>query len=266
MTIYIDVLICINIIIDYFLINITGSILKTKCLLLRQVLGAVTGAMCSLSILIPQNLSVISYIIRFLSAPIIIYIVYGKANKKLFFQRVSCFLLCSFAFSGLFFVIFQIAKPQNLIVKGGVVYYNLSAVVLVLVSLVVYLLLTFIAKYFKTNNTLTKKVLVVCNETRLLLNCIIDTGSNLKEPFSEKPVLIINHRFQNKLNTDGLLTRVIPFYTVSNEGMFLGFRPNCAKLFNCSEEIPLDIYITFSHKNFADGIDGILPYNATNIL
>ena len=61
MTIYLDVLLSINIIIDYFLINITGGLLKTKCKLSRQIIGAIIGAMCSLTILIPQNLNFVSF-------------------------------------------------------------------------------------------------------------------------------------------------------------------------------------------------------------
>lgn len=266
MTIYLDVLLSINIIIDYFLINITGGLLKTKCKLSRQIIGAIIGAMCSLTILIPQNLNFVSYIIRVISAPIIILTVYGKANVRLLILRTVCFLLCSFSFSGVFFLLFQVFEPRNLVVKGGVVYYNLSATVLVLASLVCYVIITIISKFLKSGNTIYRKVLVVCGNTRVLLNCLVDTGSNLKEPFSEKPVLIINRQFSNKLDLCGLMERVIPFYTAANEGFLLGYYPTYVKVIEGTNEMPLDIFIAFSKEDFKDGIDGILPYNAVNIL
>ena len=266
MTIYVDVLLSINIIIDYFLINITGGLLKTKCKLSRQILGALLGALCSLTILIPISLGILSYIIRVITAPIIIFTVYGKANIKLFLLRVICFLLCSFTFSGFFFILFQVFEPQNLVVRGGVVYYNLSATVLVLASLVAYIIISLISRFFKSNSGIYKKVLVVCNETKILLNCLVDTGSNLKEPFSEKPVLLINRRFSASLDTNGLLERIIPFYTASGEGLLVGFRPTSAKLIDDKTETELDIYISFSESNFQDGIEGILPYYAINIV
>ncbi len=53
-TIYIDVLVCLNFIVNYFLLLATGKFLSRPCKRWRMLLGAFLGGLYSLYILLPE--------------------------------------------------------------------------------------------------------------------------------------------------------------------------------------------------------------------
>ncbi len=248
MTVYADVLICINLIIDYFIISLTSKLLKTDCSFGRQILGAVAGAVCSLFILLPYNGIITAFLIVLFTSVSVVLVAYGIGGIAIFLRRVSCFYVISFAFSGAMFAVWYFVKPEGLLVRNGIVYYNLSSMVLVISAIFTYCLILLISRFLKRGSVTTCKLRIDTYSSSVELTALVDSGNRLKEPFSEKPVLLLDPKYEYILDGTDFPARVIPFNTVSGEGTILGVRPKAVYLLENKGREKLDVYVAISPK------------------
>ena len=257
---YADVLICINIIIDYFLLNITAALLGCKCSFLRLILGSVVGGICSLTILVGSENIIIAFLIRIFSSTAVILSAFGFSGVGLFLRRAAVFFTASFLFSGCMTAITELLTPKGLLVKNGIVYYDLSAVALVVFSAVVYLTLSLILRFSKRKSERTCKLSVYDGNTEIHITALIDSGNRLHEPFSEKWVVLLDSKYENIIKGEGKARRIIPFSTVSGEGILNGFIPDKVILEDSGEQ--LDVYVAFSVAPLQKGYGAIISSDA----
>ena len=259
-TIYIDVLISVNLIIDYLIISLTSKLLKTHCRIARQLLGAFVGGLGSLFILIPEVGFGFSLILRLGTSFAVVISTYGIGKLAQFFRRTACFYIISFLFSGVMFALWFFIKPKGLYLQNGIVYYNISTLVLVLSGVFSYLLISLVSRFIKRGDTPMCRVSVVTEKSRIEADVLVDTGNRLREPFSEKPVLLLDPRYEFLMSEYENKMRVIPYSTVSGEGVIMGARPKAVYLLNEGSE-SIDVYIAISPEPLGK-YDGILGASA----
>lgn len=262
MIIYIDILVCLNIIIDYFLISLTSFILKSTCSFARQLLGAVVGGICSIAILIPINNYFFDFALRLLTSSFIILASFGFSKLRLYIRRIISFFIASFVFSGCMIAIIDIFEISNLKVKNGIVYYDLSAIILVIITAITYFLLTFIMKFVNRKKVQTCKLRISDNNVSAEIIALVDSGNKLKEPFSEKWVLILDPKYLNDFKGENKPHRVIPYNTIGNNGLITGFCPDKILLISNGDEEKLDMYLAFSPNPLKDEYGAIIPADA----
>ncbi len=242
--IYIDILISLNLFINYFILLSVSKFLYLKIRRLRLILGASLGAIYSLYILLPEPNCVISFFIKILMSISIILISF-KFNKKMFFKIFACFFLISIAFSGFTLAIWFMFKPKGMVFHNGVVYFNISPFILICSILVSYFLIDLINRYLGKHvctEAFCKIKLFLDNKTAEF-EAQLDTGNSLKEPFSNLPVVIVDReKVENILPREVNLNsydkifdnsskmkfsvRLIPFSGVSQNGVLFGFKPD----------------------------------------
>lgn len=260
MVIYADVLICVNMIMDYFLLSLTSKLCKTACSFRRQLIGSAVGGICALSILLPFDGLMFSFFQRLVTASILTLTTWGFGTIKAFFRRFCCFMICSFGFSGALFVVIYFLKPNGMFERGGVFYYQLSPLFLVLSSAFCYFLITLLSRFINRDRKTTVQLFIKEGSAELSTVALVDSGNCLKEPFSEKGVILLDPKYENMLTTKKD-RRVIPYETVSGGGVLMGFRPDKIELLDEKNREPLDLYIVFSNtplKNYG----AILPAEA----
>lgn len=260
MTVYADVLICVNFIIDYFLLGLTIRILKTPCSFKRQLIGAGVGALCSLSILLPKLNFILMLALLILTSAITIIATFGISKLSVILKQILCFYVASFLFSGLMSVVSNLIKTTSLIVRNGVVYYNLSAILLVTFAVITYLTITLICRYLKRNNEPTCKLLISQDNIKLQVIALIDSGNRLQEPFSEKWVMLLDSQYEKLFSNANSPKRVIPYSTIGGEGVLYGFCPESIKIISTGEK--LDMYIAFSPRPIKNGYNAIISAEA----
>ena len=260
MIVYADVLICINIIIDYFLISFTVLIIKSKCSFGRQLLGAVVGGFCSLLILIERESILISIAVRLITSIFVTLAAFGFFSIKVFLKRLGFLYGASFLFSGALNLLLELLNPVGLIVHNGIVYYDLSALLLVVMVAVIYSVLTIFSKIFKRNSEELCKIEICEGNNIASIIALVDSGNSLIEPFSEKGVALVDPKYSEILSGDKKHKRVIPYKTVSGEGTVFGFVPDKIRLLSSGEE--LDLYIAFSPEPLGEKYGAVLPANA----
>lgn len=260
--IYIDVLICVNLVINYFLILATSKFLYLRLKRLRLILGEVLGAVYSLYILLPDYPVFVSLITRLFMAATIMGTVFGFKNLKILAKSVAYFFVVSFLFSGIMFGMWYVFRPRGMAINNGVVYFNISPLLLIASSLVAYTVIEITNRILekKENKNLVCSVLVKVGERQVNFAAKVDTCNFLREPFSNLPVIVASEEVLKPIlpqdfwpfikgnemqNFEDFKIRFIPFQTVSGEGLLPAFKPDVVKIKNDFEK---EAYIAVCSK------------------
>lgn len=260
--IYIDVLICVNLVINYFLILATSKFLYLRLKRLRLILGEVLGAVYSLYILLPDYPVFVSLITRLFMAATIMGTVFGFKNLKILAKSVAYFFIVSFLFSGIMFGMWYVFRPRGMAINNGVVYFNISPLLLIASSLVAYTVIEITNRILekKENKNLVCSVLVRVGERQVNFAAKVDTCNSLREPFSNLPVIVASEEVLKPIlpqgfwpfikgnemqNFEDFKIRFIPFQTVSGEGLLPAFKPDVVKIKNDFEK---EAYIAVCSK------------------
>lgn len=119
MTIYIDVVLIENLIMNYIIFFATGVVLKIKInhirLIIASLLGACYSVVAYMSILEIYS----SFILKIILSIIIVYIAYNPQNVKQLWKYILIFYMTSFVFGGAAFALIYIIKPQEILMKNG---------------------------------------------------------------------------------------------------------------------------------------------------
>jgi stage II sporulation protein GA (sporulation sigma-E factor processing peptidase) len=196
MTIYIDVVIILNFIFDYFILRTVNLVLKRNISKRRLLLGALTGEISIILLLFNYNI-IILLIFKIIMAIFINIIVFKYQSIKYTLINVSYFYMVS-------------------VILGGFIYSlklnNLNyLIILLLVPFILWL-------YHKQENKLKDQYknyylvkIVFKNNKELTINGYLDTGNNLIDPISNKPIIILDKRL-----TKGVISIRSPIYVPYN--------------------------------------------------
>ena len=191
MIIYVDILLFINTVINYAVLAITEKLMKKDCRLYRILLGALAGAVFSLTIIITAASRIFPLLIRVISSLCMTIAAFGWKSSREFIKLCVCNVLISAVFSGFFFLFYQLFKPPHMMIVNDVVYFQVNPMWLTALTSVIYIILVLLYKLFSER---IKSTVVSLQFTirECTYSCIgkIDTGCSLREPFSSAPVII----------------------------------------------------------------------------
>ncbi len=246
--IYVDVLIFVNLIVNYFLILATAKFLYLKVSPLRLIFGEILGSAYSLYIFLPDLPVALALLVRLFMAATIVLVTFGAKSFKIFAKAIVYFFLVSFAFSGIMFGLWYMFRPTGMAVNNGVVYFNISPLVLVISSVFSYLIIEIAGKVLekRENKNLFCDVFARVGEEDFSFFAKVDTCNYLTEPFSSLPVIVASGEVFHGLFPEGfsvldsraleaaggsnLKLRFIPFKSVSGEGLLPAFKPDSVKI------------------------------------
>lgn len=118
-TIYVDVVLIENLIMNYIILLATGVVLKQKISHIRLIISSLLGAIYTV-ISYSQILKMYSGItLKILLSIIMVYIAFNPQKLKILLKNLLIFYLTSFVFGGAAFALIYIVKPQNIIMKNG---------------------------------------------------------------------------------------------------------------------------------------------------
>lgn len=244
--IYLDVLVAVNILVTYILLVCTRVVVKQQTKKWGVVISTILGGVSSLIIFWEEMPLVISVIYKILVGMILSYSAFVPDNKKLFFKTTLAFFLVNFIFGGVMYFVEITFNINNLMYINGTVYFDVSVLFLVSMTLICYGLL-LVGDYFlkkrASENTLYEVRLYFRNEC-VILKALYDTGNHLTDGLDSKPVIIVELKellkffssseiefFMNSdLNCDVPTTiknvfRIIPCSSVTGSSILKGFIP-----------------------------------------
>lgn len=235
MIIYADVLIFVNIIVNYFLLSLSALINKQSCKIYRIISGAAVGGVFSLYILLPVNSTFIDIAVKLVCSCVMILITFGFKNIKIFLRNTVSLFVSSFIYAAIMLLIWQTFKINAVFVNNSTVYFNISVGLLIGVSVTVYIMATLIQYFLKRRqiNSQTCIVEISVNGKTVYLTGFFDTGNGLIDNFSGNEVVLADKsKFIKKYGTDiteetaGFENRyrILPCKTVTGESVLHGFR------------------------------------------
>lgn len=271
---YLDVLLGLNLLVNYFLLLFTAKCASTPYKRRRLLLGSAIGALTSLVIFAPRLNLLIDLLLKALFAVGITAASFGIKNTKNFLRCFCIFIASTLLYGGVAIGLYFLLSPQGMIIHNSVVYINISALWLIIYTITAYLILSliqFIAKR-RTPQALNYQATIVFCGKKAVIDAIIDTGNSLCETFSQAPVAVcslhglrpilpeqiaemvirkdISTGFQALAQSEyATAIRLIPYNDVSGEGVLLAFKPESFELEqNGKRYFVREVYVAVSDK------------------
>ena len=227
-TIYIDTLICVNLFIDFLILSVIKSILHINTKNKRVLFAALLGATSTLIILLPIRSIFLSAIYKISTAIVIIITAFGKATFRNFIIRMLTYLGISMILSTAVLSVNLMWKPVGVYIYNNTLYFDISPTILLLTTGIMYLILNIyhrVTSEHKLDTEVHKITLSVDKTQKVTFESAIDTGCNLREPFSGLPVILTEKEILSDINLSNNKMRIIPYSTISGDDTIFAFKP-----------------------------------------
>lgn len=261
MTIYIDIVIVENLIMNYIILYATGLISKCKIYWIRIFFASFIGAIYVATQYISKLNIYSNSVIKLILSIIIVFVAFNPQNVKKMCKQLILFYLTTFTFGGVATYLIYVLKPQNIIIKNGMYVgtYVLKVIFIGAILGSVILIVAFkISKNKITKKDMICKVKVKLNGKEVVLNTMVDTGNMLKEPITGNPVVVVERVALYDLlpkeilnNIESILggdfekipenikneyiprLKIIPFSSLGKQnGMLVGIKPEKIEVIN----------------------------------
>ena len=264
MTIYLDIVLLENILLNYIIILSTAIISKEKINFIRIILSSIVGGIFAIVTYITEIPMFSGILIKIVISMIMMKIAFQDHKMKRFLKILVFFYLVSFTFGGIAFMLLFFINPQNIKINGNrfVGIYPLK--ITILAGGIGFIVISIVAQIIK--NRMTKNNMICELEIFYKGKCkkiktMLDTGNLLKEPISNADVIIVEKESLKEILNNDLLEnigtiikgkwlesenihsyklKIIPFASLGNDnGLLIGFKPDYIKIY-CEEEIIRD--------------------------
>ena len=222
---YVDILVILNTLVNYFILLAIRKITHSYTKRWRIALGAFVGGLSSL-LLFLEHLNIIMTLLKILSGVLMIAVTFEIKPIKQFVKKLFFLFAITFLFGGVTYAIYIFFDKDILIYSNGIIYFDVDMTFLVICSVISYFVITLITKYTDKKSSKNKEYYITIENNGKGVSCtgLMDTGNNLREPFSDYPVIIVDKSIFNQLYTSET-TRVIPVSTVNGESIIKAFKP-----------------------------------------
>lgn len=196
LTIYVDVVLIENFIMNYIIFVATGIILKINIKKWRLAISSLIGAIYSVIGYVVTIEIYSNFLIKIILSIIIVYIAYNPQSFDKLWKDILIFYLTSFVFGGAAFFLIYIVQPQKIIMKNGLFLgtYTLKTVALGAVIGFIIIITAFkIVKRKINKNDMFCDIEIKLNGKIIRTKVMIDTGNMLKEPITNIPVVVVEH-------------------------------------------------------------------------
>ena len=259
LTIYIDVVLIENLIMNYIILLASSIIIKIKIKKIILLIASLIGAIYTILTYVIGIQIYSNFLLKFILSIMIIYVAYNPPNVKKMWKSLMVFYLTSFVFGGAAFALIYIVKPQEILMKNGMFLgtYPLKNVVLAGIVGFISINTTFkIVKNKITKKDIYKEIKIEINGKQIDLNAMLDTGNMLKDPITGKPVIVVEKNILYEVLPKELLDNLenimggdlkkipeeiknkyikklkfIPFSSLGRQnGMLIGIKPNFVEI------------------------------------
>lgn len=252
MKIYVDLLMLLNTLFNYVLFSSVNYILRRNVSLLRIIIASFIG---NISILLLEvNNGIVFIIGKVLIAIIINVICFGYKDIRYLCKNVIYFYLVSMLLGGVmyFFSNEFMLSDDGLVSVGS---NGIRYLVVVLVSVVFMYWYLFRFKELRNNySSYYSCFLYIDDDNTLKLSGFLDTGNKLKDPYSNKNIILVNKEVLGNINIRSPI--YVPYNSLNNHGLLTCFKVKKIVI-NGKENDDFLVGIS-NEKMYIDGIDCIL--------
>lgn len=277
--IYADILLALNLFIDYLLLAATARVLQLPFVGVRRVLGALTGAASSLLILLPPLPTAVTLLTQIASAAVMVAVAFRFRGWGAYIKQTAVLFAVSALFAGICLAGYTWLSPQGLTVKNGVVYYAVPPLLLVALTCISYGVLCLFERL--TRKRAAKgydyRVEIVDRDCRVILHAMLDSGHSLCDRFSGAPVILAKEHAVRTLcaHYDPVAVsgrprgpvRYIPYHCVAGDGVLAAFRPPQVTLYADGRAVDISgVWIAATTALVRDEYDALIGPAVTDMI
>ena len=240
--IYVDVLLALNLFIDYLLLFATARVLHLPTRRGRMILGAVIGACSSLVILLPPQHVVITLLFQLGVAAVMVAASFRLPHVISFFKATTVLFVISALFAGICQALCLLFSPRGALVQSGILYIDIPPLLLVGMTVVSYGVLCVYDRFTRKRVARGDAFYVeLCDgEFTVTLRALYDSGHSLQESFSGAPVIVAERAALKAfaehvefpfIRSTALKLRYIPFSSLGGDGVLPAFCPTHVYLY-----------------------------------
>lgn len=221
MTIYIDIILIINFIIDLLLLLSVSFLLKRRASITRIIISSSIGSLSTLLLFVIHN-NFLLLIYKLLISIIMIIITFKYNNFHYFKDNLIYLYIISIILGGTIYLINnQISSINNgLIFTSNNLKINLFLLIIITPIIIYKYLIT--TKNYQITYSNYYDIDIYYNDLCIKGTAFLDTGNNLKDPYFKRPIILINKELIN----EPVKTFLVPYSVVNNQkGLLEVFSP-----------------------------------------
>ncbi len=269
-TVYLDILYCINLFMTYLLLLSTRALAQVKVPQGRLFIAALIGALSCFSILLPPLPTFVYLACKLLFSAGLVWIAFSKHR---FIKHLLFFYGSNFLYAGVIEGLLQLFEWPGAIFQNGSLYLPLSAVRLCIFSILAYLVLEVLSRllfYTTAKQQLTTLRLDYHGRTTSMTT-LLDTGNLTRDVVTGLPVVICESKMLTDIFSSALLEkalqlqwgelplqeqkifRLIPMKDIGGERLLVAFEPTGCALLQEGAWKPCDVIAAITTQDLAEG-------------
>ena len=292
MTLYLDIILVENLLMNYIILFATGIIMKRKIKHIKLISASLIGSIYSIIVYLNITNITSNILIKILLSISMVYLSFLEENYKLLLKDLMMFYLISFVFGGCSIALIYFISPENVKIQNGVLVGMYPIKVTLIAGVIAFIIIQIAFKI--TKNKLSSEDMVCTIEIYIgnknkKIKALIDSGNMLKDPINGYPVLVVEQRKIKEILPQKLLDniniieggdinniekdfinkiRLIPFSSLGKEnGMLIGIKVKKIKvIFKEKEEYIKDVIIGIYNKKLTkeDKYNGLIGLDLLN--
>ncbi len=279
MVVYVDVLVIVNAVVNYFLLLMTAFFAKEPKKRGRLALAAFAGSLFSLTLLLPPLHAAASALVRLSGAAAMAALAFGIKPPRRWGRNAAYLFIASGLLAGALYALAE--ASSGVLVRNQSFYIDLSPVALIAVTLAVYLLLSLVELLFRRPRDIPKKCAATLTTAHGAATvCLLpDTGDRLRDGLRRRSVVVLKKSLAPRLlgpdaraalyafecgerSAESLAGAgdfsLIPYATVGGAGLLLGFPARTLTVRAGKRERVLERpVVAFTADELLCGADGI---------
>lgn len=207
---YIEFVIFQEFVVDFILLYITGSLLYKKIIYKRLVIAAIVGVIYTVLVYSINREFLNYFIIKFLVSTLMITISYAPSGILEYLKVILCFYILSILIMGIMVLSYFIFNSRLTIVLLFCAIFSVF---------ILFKILFYEIRKEKTNKDYYRDVIISLNGNSVEIVGFIDTGNELVDAVSNKPVVIVDINYVKDLFDDSTFYEIKKAYDKGDENL-----------------------------------------------
>ena len=233
MVVYIDVLVFLNAVVDYFILLLASHFCDKKVKEWRLITASILSALGSLYIFAPKTNTITDFFVKAVFSFLITLFAFGFKSLKRFLKAYFCFLSVSVIYCGLAVVLWTVFATNKMVIKNSVVYFDISVMQMLIFTVIGYMVIRVIRFIITKNSPHGKRANLSLNNGNVQMNltALVDSGNSLKDVYQNRKVIITNKITAENLfgNLENKLPLLLPYKTINGSSF--------AKAYSCESVV-----------------------------
>ncbi len=215
MRVYVDLVLFLNIAMDFLLLLSVSITLKRNVKFYRIILGSLVGGISIIFLFISLN-NVTLFLFKMIISMLMILTTFSFKNMKYFFNNLLYLYISSIILGGGIYLLDIQLNYENqglMFIHSG---FSLNFIVLLIISPFIIYGYIKSMRQIRTNYNNFYKVDVYYNDKIYKFNAFLDTGNRLYDPYKKRPIIIVNTK-KIKLSYENSI--LVPYNTASGDSV-----------------------------------------------